>query len=217
MKRVYISLIVILTLIGAIYLWGHRTEYGFLRDWLPSRQVDGEVVTGNGAKADWKPVDESNLGFKVEMPGEPKRVVVEATTETGGEEPVSMLLLKPDSDRSFAIAWADKPPVARMNDLMAEKTLDQARDGALSRTGTTTVSEIRTNPQGFPGRDVVAHNVGGGVLDARFIYAGTRLYMLIATSPSSSARHEDEVIRFFNSFSVTGNSEIPETLPAATR
>jgi hypothetical protein len=217
MKRVYLLVFLILAVIGAILLWGHRTEIGFLRDWLPSRQLDGVVVTDNGGKAEWQPVDESNLGFKIEMPGEPKRVVVQATNETGGEEPVSMLLLKPDSDRSFAIAWADKPPVARMNDLTADKTLDQARDGALNRTGSTPISEIRTNPQGFPGRDVVAHNVGGGVLDARFIYAGTRLYMLIATSPSSAARHEDEVIRFFNSFTVTGNSEIPQTLPAATR
>jgi len=151
------------------------------------------------------------------MPGDPKRVVVQATSETGTNEPISMLLVKPDSERTYAIAWADKPPVARMNDLVPDKTLDQARDGAMNKTNTTLVSEIRSNPQGFPGRDVVAHNVGGGILDTRFVYAGSRLYMLIATAPSASSRHEQDVIRFFNSFTIASNNQIPETIPAATQ
>jgi hypothetical protein len=87
----------------------------------------------------------------------------------------------------------------------------------LNKTNTTLISEIRSNPQGFPGRDVVAHNAGGGVLDTRFIYAGARLYMLIATAPSASARHEQDVIRFFNSFTIAGSTQIPETIPAATQ
>jgi len=217
MKKVVLYLVVFLILIGAIYLWGHRTEFGFLRGWLPGRASDGLIDTARSQPLEWQPVDETPQGFKLEMPGEPKRVVVQATNEAGTTEPISMLLVKPDSDRTYAIAWAEKPPVARMNDLVPDKTLDQARDGALNRTNTTLVSEIRSNPQGFPGRDVVAHNVGGGILDTRFVYAGSRLYMLIATAPSAAARHEQDVIRFFNSFTVASNNQIPETIPAATQ
>jgi hypothetical protein len=151
------------------------------------------------------------------MPGEPKQVVIQATSETGGTEPVSMLLVKPDADRTYGVAWAEKPPVARMNDLVPDKTLDEARDGALNKTQTTLVSEVRSNPQGYPGRDLVAHNVGGGILDTRFVYAGSRLYMLIATAPSAASRHEEDVIRFFNSFAIASNTQIPETIPAATQ
>ncbi len=217
MKRVYLYLIAILAVIGLIYAWGHRDEFSLLRAWLPTRPMDGVILTGRPVPQEWRPVDESSLGFKLEMPGEPKRIVVQASSETGGNEPVNMLLVKPDSERTYAIAWAEKPPVARMNDLIPDKTLDQARDGAMSRTETTLVSEVRSTPQGFPGRDFVSRNVGGGILDTRFVYAGARLYMLIATSPSASARHEEEVIRFFNSFTVASNSQIPETLPAETR
>jgi hypothetical protein len=39
---------------------------------------------------------------------------------------------KTGAERTFAVAWADKPPVARMNDLVPDKTLDEARDGALA-------------------------------------------------------------------------------------
>jgi hypothetical protein len=212
----YLTVVTILIGLGMMYLWRNRAEFSFL-SWLPTRQADGTLSTGGGKNLEWRPVDEASQGFKVEMPGEPKHLVVQANDESGSTEPISMLLVKPDSERTYAIAWADKPPVARMNDLNSEKTLDQARDGALTRIGATPVNEIRSNPQGFPGRDLVAHNVSGGVLDTRFVYAGTRLYMLIATAPSNAARHEDEIFHFFNSFAVDSNNQIPETLPAATR
>jgi hypothetical protein len=215
MKRVGLYTVAILGVIVLLYLWRMRGDLGSLFDGFPGRK-DGLMQTG-GKQLEWQPVNEETLGFKLEMPGEPKRIVVQATNEAGTNEPISMLLAKPDNERSYAIAWADKPPVARMNDLVPDKTLDQAREGALNRTETTLVSEIRSNPQGYPGRDVVAHNVGGGVMDTRFVYAGTRLYMLIATAPSPSARHEEEVIHFFNSFAIARNTQIPETLPAATR
>jgi hypothetical protein len=217
MKRVYLSLMIVLVFIGAVYAWNHRRDFGLLSRWLPSRPAEEIIPATTSAQLEWQPVEDASIGFKVEMPGDPKRIVVQATSETGGNEPINMLLAKPDPERSYAVAWAEKPPVARMNDLIPDKTLDQARDGALNRTQTTLVSEVRSNPQGFPGRDVVAHNVGGGILDTRLIYAGPRLYMLIATAPSAAARHEQDVIHFFNSFAIASNSQIPETIPAATQ
>jgi len=216
MKRVYLSLMIVLVFIGAVYAWNHRRDFGLLSRWLPSRPAEEIIPATTSAQLEWQAVEDASIGFKVEMPGDPKRIVVQATSETGGNEPINMLLAKPDPERSYAVAWAEKPPVARMNDLIPDKTLDQARDGALNRTQTTLVSEVRSNPQGFPGRDVVAHNVGGGILDTRLIYAGPRLYMLIATAPSAAARHEQDVIHFFNSFAIASNSQIPETIPAAT-
>jgi hypothetical protein len=217
MKRMYLSMTVILVFIGAVYAWRYHRNFGLLSQWLPSHATEGIIQPPPGAQLEWRPIEDSSVGFKVEMPGDPQRVVVRATSETGGNEPISMLLVKPDTDRTYAIAWAEKPPVARMNDLIPDKTLDQARDGALNRTQTTLVSEIRSNPQGYPGRDVVAHNVGGGILETRLIYAGPRLYMLIATAPSAAARHEQDVIHFFNSFAIAANTQIPETIPASTQ
>jgi hypothetical protein len=213
MKRMYLYMAGILVLIGLVYVWGHR---GNLLRLLPGKSSSGLGLNNQPDQLEWKAVDESAQGFKLEMPGDPKQVVVQANNEAGLTEPISMLMVKPDSDHTYAIAWAEKPPVARMNDLVADKTLDQARDGSLARTETTAVSEIRTNPQGYPGRDVVSRNAGGGIMDTRFIYARPRLYMLIASSPSAAGRHEEEVIHFFNSFSIASNTQIPETLPAST-
>ena len=217
MKRVYLYMIAILVGIGGFYAWNHRDDFDFLRTWLPSRPVEDVLQRGTNSQANWLPVADPALGFKIEMPGAPSRVVVPANNETGSTEPISMLLVKPDANRSYAVAWADRPPVARISDLVPDRTLDQARDGALARTETTVLNEVRSNPQGFPGRDIVAHNAGGGVLDTRFIYAAPRLYMLIATSPSAAARHETDIVHFFNSFAIATNTQIPETIPAATR
>jgi hypothetical protein len=217
----YLIVLVLLAGLGLMWVWRNRTEYSFLRKWLPTQQIEGRIdgllLPSTAKDLEWRPVDESAQGFRIEMPGEPKHLVVQATAETGSTEPVSILMVRPDSERTYAIAWADKPPVARINDLNPEKTLDQARDGAMGRTNTIPVSESRSNPQGFPGRDIVAHNVSGGVLDTRFVYAGTRLYMLIATAPSNTARHEDEIGRFFNSFTIATSNQIPETLQPAIR
>lgn len=217
MKRMYLYLGAALFVLALFLVWEHRGDNAFLREWLPTRSSEGIVDTGNNSSLVWQPIDETAQGFHVDLPGTPAHTVVQASNEIGSNEPISMILVKADASHTFAVAWADRPPVARINDLVPDKTLDQARDGALARTSTTLVSEVRSNPQGYPGRDVVAHNAGGGVLDARFIFAGTRLYMLIATAPSAAGRHEQDVNHFFNSFAIASNTQIPETIPPATR
>jgi hypothetical protein len=211
----YLYLIAVLLLIAVIFVWGRRDQYAFLRDWLPTRSADGVVDTDHSSPLAWQPIDETAQGFHVDLPGNPTQTAVPANSEVGSNEPIKMILVKTDASHTFAVAWADKPPVARVNDLIPDKTLDQARDGALARTSTTLVSESRSSPQGYPGRDLVAHNAGGGILDARFIFTGIRLYMLIATAPSAAGRHEQDVNHFFNSFAVASDTQIPETLPPA--
>jgi hypothetical protein len=81
-----------------------------------------------------------------------------------------------------------------------------ARDDALARTQCSMVSESRSNRQGYPARDFVGRNEGGGIFNARLILAGTRLYMLTAASPAESARRDQDVQRFFDSFNLTAES-----------
>jgi hypothetical protein len=92
-----------------------------------------------------------------------------------------------------------------------------ARDGMLSRTQTTLTSETRTTPDGYPARDIAAANAGGGVLNARIIFTGERLYTLMALFPAASARREQDVTRFYKSFEITRSGKIPETVPSALR
>ncbi len=198
---------------GAFYVYTHRESLGVLTH-LIGGGADSE--SARPAKMSWQSVDRPNDGFKVDLPSEPKEMAAQAFNETGGAEPIRMIAAAPDDDTYFAVTWQDNPPVARMNNRAPEATLNMARDGMLARTQTSLVNQSLSLQRGNPSLEVSARNGGGGVLDARLIMAGNRLYVLMALFPSAGARRERDVARFFDSFVPGRPSAIPETMPAAS-
>ena len=212
---------------GVVYMYVHRGELG-----LTSRGGSSDspastasnagsatgLLTGPSAATDqngtalkpphivWAPANRDKEGFEVELPTDAQEIQIPVYNETGGTEQVNMLYAYPDSNTSFSITWADEPPVERASGNSADKTLDMARDNALARTQATLVSESRDNRLGFPARDFVGRNEGGGLLNARLILAGRRLYMLIAAFPAASARRDEDVNHFFDSFRITAKN-----------
>jgi len=207
-------------ILALVYVYLHRQELGITG---PQGIFSGDTPSAEQAVASfrppivkWQPVDRSSDGFKVEMPADIKQIQIPAYNERGGAEQVDLIYSNPSADISYSVAWADNPPVARVNGQVSDRVLDMARDDALARTQTNLVSESKNSPGGFPARDIVGRNVGGGIMDIRLIYTGQRLYMLIASFPSSNARREQDVVRFYNSFKVlSSSSSIPEAMPAA--
>lgn len=157
------------------------------------------------AQIDWQEVDRSPDGFKVQMPAGTNETLIPAYNAQGGVEEVNMIMAMPGSD-TFAVAWADHPPVERASSANAEKTLDLARDGALMRTQTVLTGESRSRIDGYPECQFSARNDQGGILNSRLILAGTHLYMLMASFPAASARRHEDVNRFFDSFTLTAAS-----------
>jgi len=211
-----------------VYVFLHRQELGLVpphaemvtdtASTKPESTDSTPVPVPRGGRFNWQVVNRSSEGFKVEMPADVKKTQVQAYNEKGGSDEISMIIASPDADSAYAVSWADDPPVVRMSDHTPEHILETAKQGALARTQTSQVNETRTNPGGNPGRDFVGRNAGGGGISARLIYAGKRLYMLTATFPSDSARRDQDITRFFNSFSITSStaaSSIPEALPPA--
>lgn len=169
--------------------------------------ADSPLGAMQPAQISWHVVSRPTDGFKVEMPSGSRDSEIPALDERSGTEPVKMLHSSPDGDTTYAVTWADNPPVARASNNDPDRTLDQAREGMLASTGTSLVSETRITVAGFPGREILAHNSAGGVLNTRLIYvpaagnsAGGRLYTLMALFPTSGARSEQDVSHFFNSF-----------------
>jgi hypothetical protein len=189
------SLVFGVVLIGAIgYLvYEYRGDFG-----------RGGAGNGQGA---WQTIDRSADGFTVKMPAAASEAPVSAYTASGEVEQVEMIEASPDGDITYAVAWADNPPVERAASADPEKTLDMARDGALGRTQTSLVMESRGEIGGHASREILARNAGGGFLNGRLILAGSRLYMLIATFPSTGARREEDVKAFFDSFRLTAAGE----------
>ncbi len=175
---------------------------------------DAGSFTTRITQMNWQTVNRPDAGFKVDMPADPKDLQVPAYNEAGSTEQVRMMFASPDGDTTFAVSWEDNPPVARVNDRSPDKTLDAARDGMLSRTQTVLDTEARVMAVGYPARDIASRNAGGGVLNARLIYTGERLYTLLALYPSISVRREQDVVRFYNSFATSRSPG--ETLPSAS-
>lgn len=219
MKRWFYIVLFVILILAIVYVYLHRQELGLggSPSFRSGESSNSEQNASNAAPAlmHWQNVDRSSDGFKVEMPAEVQEVQVPAYNERGGYEQVNMILCNPNEDTTFSVAWADDPPVARANGHVPDKTMDMAQEGALNRTQTTPINETSSTIGGYPARDFVGRNAEGGILDSRLIYAGQRLYMLTAAFPSESARRDQDVTRFFNSFIIERPSGIPESLPEA--
>lgn len=224
MKRWRSIVVVLLILAGAIYVYLHWQEWGLFGSRTAesgetsnsSESVFSSLFT-HPTRPTWASIDRSPDGFKVDMPSTVQEAQIAAYNEKGGAEQVEMIYSNPDASTTYAVTWADNPPVTRTQERSPDRILDLARDDALLRTQTTLNSESHPNPDGYPARDFTAHNAGGGVMSCRLIYTGQRLYMMTAAFPSARARNEQDVMRFFNSFAFTESPRIPATLPAARR
>jgi hypothetical protein len=212
-RRWYYFVLGAILICGIVYMYLHRRELGLVG---PSTGTDSSSNTSNLDQIGtpdrpphivWTTVNRDKDGFDLEMPADSKEIQIPAYNESGGTEQVQMMYSYPDAETSFSVAWADEPPVERVSGNSAEKTLDTARVDALARTQSVLISETRRNLQGYPARDFVGRNGGGGIFNARLILAGRRLYMLIAAFPSASARRDDDVAHFFDSFHLTARNQ----------
>jgi hypothetical protein len=203
-KLAYLALSILIVGVTALCVYRYRADLGLaLTRGNPALSSPGNstphlVIT-------WQKVDRTPDGFKVDMPAGTSRIQVPAYTRTGGQEPVQMLQSSAVSGSTYAVAWADNPPVERASGDVAEKTFDMARDGALARTQATLTSESRINRADYSERDFSGSNASGGILNMRLILAGTRLYTLIATFPAASSNRDEDMSHFFNSFSLTSS------------
>lgn len=206
-------------LVVIVYVYLHRQElgltgpHGLLSSDAPSAELASSPSRPPLMK--WQTVDRSGDGFRVEMPGDIREIQIPAYNERGGAEQVDLIYATPSAEITYSAAWADNPPVARANGQASDRVLDMARDDSLARTQTNLISESKSSPGGYPTRDFAARNAGGGIMDVRLMYTGHRLYMLIAAFPSTNARRDQDVTRFFNSFKLVASSRVPETMPSA--
>ena len=217
MKRWYYFALAAAVVAAAVYVYWQNDglSSGDLGHFLRAGANFDRLSRGRD-KAGWQTIARPDDGFSIELPADPKDLQVPAFNEVGGAEPVHMLIASRDGETTFAVTWQDNPPIVRINSQSPERTLSMARDGMLARTQTTIVSESRSLQHGNQSLDVAARNGQGGVLRARLMLSGNRLYVLMALFPSAGAVHDADVSRFFDSFNPS-SSTIPETLPQASR
>lgn len=209
-KRVLLIVVVLVVVVGAVFFFWQRLSGGSgptPATKPPENASSAAAGPTRPAPIVWQSVDHSTEGFKIDMPPDVKQTRVPAYNEQGGQENVDMILANADPNTTYSISWQAYPPVERVNKNAPDATLDMALKDALDRSQTALVSQSEISQQGFPGRQFSARNSNGGVMDSRLVLARGRLYMLTAAFPSADARRDDDVARFFNSFSVVPTSK----------
>lgn len=203
--------LIVLFIIGGL-VWQDRDRLGLSKLFgaIPHHESasSGSAADESGpARISWRTAKRTDDGFEVDLPTGSTDAEAPAFNESGGTEPVKMLRSSPDGDTVYAVTWEDNPPVARTNGEDPDRTLNQARDGMLANTQATLVSENRITVANSPGREILAHNAAGGILDVRLIFVpngeNSRLYTLMALFPTAGTRSDTDVTRFFGSFRLT--------------
>lgn len=204
-RLLYFVLIVILIGVIVYFVYEHRAWLGFgsTGGGVPTEETNTDLEP---AHVSWHTVNRVQDGFNIDMPSDSSEIQIPAYNVTGGAEEMDMLVATPNAETTYAIVWDDNPPVERASGEAVERTLDNARDGALARTQATLVGESRANYLGYPGRDFSGRNQSGGLFNARLILKGTKLYMMIVAFPAPSARRDEDVNHFFDSFKLTSGA-----------
>jgi hypothetical protein len=204
-KWVYFAVSVVVIGVIAYFVYVHRAWLGLgsAGGGVPTEETNTDLEP---AHVSWHAVDRTQDGFRIDMPSDTSEIQIPAYNVKGGAEEMEMIVATPNAETTYAIAWDDNPPVERASGEAVERTLDNARDGALARTQTTLMGESHANYLGYPGRDFSGHNQSGGLFNARLILKGTKLYMMIAAFPAPSARRDEDVNHFFDSFKLTSGA-----------
>jgi hypothetical protein len=200
-----LAILVVAAVADCVYYY--RIELGLVKPQTPSETY---VAPSTGAESRssqtvWQTVDRSADGFRVEMPADVTESHAPAYTTLGVARRVEMLQASPSPGETFAISWDDNPPVRQAARQDAGHTLDLALNGALARTQTVLITQSRSTYAGYDSRDFIARG-DGGIMQARLVMAGSRLFLLIASFPSQGPQHDTDVGRFFNSLAVSGTS-----------
>jgi hypothetical protein len=149
------------------------------------------------ARAEWTDYKSEAGRFVASFPGKPRESSKTVNTAIGSIE-MKMYGVS-EKQTSFSVAVADYPP-EHVKQIGSTVLLDKARDGAVSNTQGTLLSEQIIQVEGNPGRELKISAAGGkGTIRAKVFLVGNRLYHVVAVTPVEES-YTPQVRRFLDSF-----------------
>lgn len=144
----------------------------------------------------WVVIKATNLGYVVSMPKPERRAFQELGPD---EKPVHISYYQGTSGKlSFIVTVTE---FSKMYISQPVKVIfDYARNGSLTRSGGTLVSEKDIKFNTIPGRETVVQTKDAGFVKARLYVYNLRLYTVMATSEKLEDLESKEAKLFFDSF-----------------
>jgi hypothetical protein len=157
----------------------------------------------------WEKFSSPTAGFSILMPGEPQESVSENRASAFYSEDVKVYSANVGTDGgSFStVERIYSQPIDRPNDVSAN--FDRFQSLAAKNLRGKVVTQKDMLVKGMPARRIsfsfeIIHTINN--IDEMFILKGNRLFQLIVVRVSGGIGDED-VDRFFNSFSITGEAK----------
>lgn len=147
----------------------------------------------------WQTYTAPDNSFTVELPGKPLSETTQAPIEGGGTKPMTLVSVKPTTRTAYMCSYAEDENIGSKS---PDEVLEAARDGSLSKTQGTVISQKRLTVQGYPALEIQARARGNSLLDARIVVAGKRLYVIMAVATGEQDREANAIRRIFDSFKV---------------
>lgn len=148
----------------------------------------------------WREFESKPGRFRVLLPGVPATSRQTIRTDIGNV--ASTRVTTTDAANvTYDILFNDYPR-AGVSKVSPQKLLDGARDGLLYQTKGRLIGEKPLTLANFPGRDQEIMGGDGTHYRIRLVWAGNRLYQIMAVTPGQP-RPDAQV--FFDSFQIVGN------------
>lgn len=149
----------------------------------------------------WHALDETALGFHVQLPAEPKKSEQEVKTPEGK---VTLRQWTCPATGGAYLVFASDYPEAPADAGAVEARLDRERDDIVHSSGGTLRTETRITLDGVPGRELVVDMPGEvGSFRVRMFLKGARLHVVGAVTAKTKETAPD-VERFLGSFGWSG-------------
>lgn len=149
----------------------------------------------------WQAVKTEGLGFKIEMPGDPK--VEEETVDLGDGQSAKMRTIQILSPQAIYDVTIADYPAGMAQSIGTDKVLDNARDGALANAPGPLKGESKVVFAGHPARELLVDMTMGMTLRSYIFLVQDRLYNIGAITKDGSERSAD-IEKYFASFALEG-------------
>ena len=149
--------------------------------------------------ANWKVAAPKDAGFSAKMPGTPTEKKQQVKTATG-QLSVTLYIAEGRNESLFVVSYTDYSE-ADLKKAPVDKRLDQARDGAVEKSGGKLRGEKKIELDGQPGREIVIENNGEVIAKMRIYLVQRRLYQVMVLGNEPTFKSKD-VGTFLDSFRV---------------
>jgi len=150
----------------------------------------------------WKTYTAPDGSFSIEFPGQPAIETKQAPVDGGGRRTITIVSVQATSSTVYTCDYFEDETFSSRS---PDNVLESARDGSLSKTQGTVITQNRLTVQGYPALDMQAHARGNSLLDSRMILAGKRMYMIMAVATAEQDREAKTVQRMRDSFHILKN------------